>query len=149
MAILWKNKWRVPYINHLQAIRWSQTGYDAKAKQKMTDRMQSPDASTEKAWRSDTETHGPYDNPESLSLGDRCLLGASLATPLIPNELYNNYVRIVQSGNKVMILTEMIHDARIIRLNSEHLPDDIRKMDWRFDRLVGRRYTRRRHNQFY
>ncbi len=98
-----------------------------KAKQKMTDRMQSPDASTEKAWRSDTETHGPYDNPESLSLGDRCLLGASLATPLIPNELYNNYVRIVQSGNKVMILTEMIHDARIIRLNSEHLPDDIRK----------------------
>jgi hypothetical protein len=32
-----------------------------------------------------------------------------------------------------MILNEMVHDARIIRLNAEHLPDEIRK--WNGDSI--------------
>ena len=36
--------------------------------------------------------------------------------------LYNNVKRIVQTPDHVMILVEMVHDARIIRLNAEHLP---------------------------
>ncbi len=41
--------------------------------------------------------------------------------------LYNNLKRIVQTPDHVMILVEMVHDARIIRLNSEHVSSDIRK----------------------
>jgi len=40
--------------------------------------------------------------------------------------LYNNLKRIVQTDDYVMILVEMVHDARIIRLNSEHAPEDVR-----------------------
>jgi len=41
--------------------------------------------------------------------------------------LYNNLKRIVQTPDHVMILSEMVHDTRIIRLDDAHLPPDIRK----------------------
>jgi hypothetical protein len=41
--------------------------------------------------------------------------------------LYNNQKRIVQTPNHVVILLEMVHDARLIRLNSQHEPDNVRK----------------------
>jgi hypothetical protein len=41
----------------------------------------------------------------------------------------------VQTKDTVMILTEMVHDARMIRMNAEHLPKTIRK--WMGD-SVGR-----------
>jgi len=47
--------------------------------------------------------------------------------------LYNNVKRIVQTEDHIMILNEMVHDARIIRLNAEHLPDEIRK--WNGDSI--------------
>lgn len=70
---------------------------------------------------------GPYDNPESLTLADRCLLGFSSTggPPMMP-ALYNNIKRIVQSPDTVMILVEMVHDARIVRMNAEHAPSDVR-----------------------
>lgn len=37
--------------------------------------------------------------------------------------LYNNHYQIVQSPGYVMILVEMVHDARIIRIDSEPLPE--------------------------
>jgi hypothetical protein len=41
--------------------------------------------------------------------------------------LYNNLHRIVQTPDHVMILVEMVHDARIIRLNSEHADPSVRR----------------------
>ncbi len=41
----------------------------------------------------------------------------------------------MQTPDRVMILTEMVHDARIIRMNAEHLPSNIRR--WLGD-SVGR-----------
>ena len=41
--------------------------------------------------------------------------------------LYNNHKRIVQSEDTVVILVEMVHDARIIRMNAEHDPPEIQK----------------------
>ena len=38
---------------------------------------------------------------------------------MLPN-YYNNHKRIIQTPEHVMILTEMNHDARIVRLNAEH-----------------------------
>ena len=41
--------------------------------------------------------------------------------------LYNNVKRIVQSPDTIIILAEMVHDARIVRMKDEHLPDDVRR----------------------
>lgn len=71
--------------------------------------------------------HGPYDGPETLSLAERCILGfgSTGGPPMLP-VLYNNHKRIVQTPDHVMIQVEMIHDARIVRLNSEHKPAHLR-----------------------
>ena len=62
---------------------------------------------------------GPFDGPETLALAERCLLGFSAGPPSLPG-LYNNFKRIIQTDDHVMILLEMVHDARVIKLNAEH-----------------------------
>jgi hypothetical protein len=83
------------------------------------------------------EGPGAYDDPERRPLGERCLLGfgSTSGPPALPNYFYNNLHQIVQTPDSVMILTEMVHDARIVRMNAEHLPKTIRK--WLGD-SVGR-----------
>ena len=86
---------------------------------------------------------GPYDNMEQRPLAERCLLGFSSTggPPMLPAG-YNNLKTIVQTEDHVMILIEMVHDARIIRLNSEHEPPGIRRWlgdsigHWEGDTLV-------------
>ena len=75
------------------------------------------------AWWLNVDGNGPYDGPEMLGISERCVVGFTGATPTFPS-LYNNYKRIVQTDTHIMILIEMVHDARIVRLNSEHLPKD-------------------------
>ncbi len=65
---------------------------------------------------------GPFDGPESLAPSERCLISFGSTVPTIPS-LYNNYKRIVQTEDHVMILHEMVHDARVVRMNAEHSPD--------------------------
>jgi hypothetical protein len=83
------------------------------------------------------EGNGAYDDPERRPLGERCLMGfgSTSGPPILPNYFYNNLHQIVQTKDAVMILTEMVHDARIVRLNSEHVPPSIRK--WMGD-SIGR-----------
>jgi hypothetical protein len=72
---------------------------------------------------------GEYDHPEFRPLAERCLLsfGSSAGPPMLPNYFYNNNYQIVQTPDHVMILVEMVHDARIISLNAKtHLPKHIR-----------------------
>ena len=70
---------------------------------------------------------GPYDDMELRPLAERCILGfGPVAGPPMFPTLYNNLKRIVQTENYVMILAEMVHDARVIRLNAEHKPAHIR-----------------------
>ena len=70
---------------------------------------------------------GPYDHMEMRPPGERCLLGfGSVAGPPMLPALYNNVKRIIQTDEHVMILAEMVHDARVIRLDAEHRPDHIR-----------------------
>jgi hypothetical protein len=79
---------------------------------------------------------GAYDNPERRPLGERCLMGfgSTSGPPALP-VLYNNLHQIVQTPQHIMIFNEMVHDARIIRMNSEHLPKDVRR--WMGD-SIGR-----------
>jgi hypothetical protein len=73
-------------------------------------------------------TPGAYDDPERRPLGERCLLGfgSTSGPPALPDYFYNNLHQIVQTPDAVMILTEMVHDARIVRMNAKHLPKNIR-----------------------
>jgi hypothetical protein len=86
------------------------------------------------AWWLNEEGPGPFDGPEELALAERCLLGFSAGPPMLPG-LYNNQKRIVQTPDHVVILVEMVHDARIIRIDDEHAPSANRK--WLGD-SVGR-----------
>jgi hypothetical protein len=98
---------------------------------------------TGEAWWVGTPEPWPYDDPELRPLAERCLLGfgSTSGPPMLP-VLYNNLKRIVQTPEHVVILVEMNHDARIVRLNSEHLPDDMRFLmgdsigRWEGDTLV-------------
>ncbi len=88
-----------------------------------------PDPTTEKdggsAWWLDGES-GPYDHLEQRPLAERCILGSrsTAGPPMLPN-FYNNHKRIVQTDDHVMILTEMNHDARIIRIGGERRPQGV------------------------
>jgi len=61
---------------------------------------------------------GEYDHPELRPLGERCIVsfGTSAGPPMIPNTFYNNNYTIVQTADHILILTEMVHDVRVIRL---------------------------------
>jgi len=67
------------------------------------------------------------DNPEGLTLAERCLrdYGSLLGPPMMPVGYNNNY-QIIQTANHVVIHVEMIHDARIIPLGGRHRPDVIK-----------------------
>jgi len=81
---------------------------------------------------------GEFDHPEARPLADRCLVsfGSNAGPPMLPNYFYNNNYTIVQTKDHVMILSEMNHDARIIRIGSaSHLPSAIRP--W-FGDSIGR-----------
>ena len=82
-------------------------------------------------------TPGAYDDPERRPLGERCLLGFGSAAgpPALPNYFYNNLRKIVQTPDRVLILNEMVHDVRVVRMNAQHVPPHIRK--WAGD-SVGR-----------
>ena len=69
------------------------------------------------AWwlEDDLDAPGPYDHPEQRPHAERCLMGfGSTAGPPMLSVLYNNMKRIVQTDDTVMILVEMVHDARIV-----------------------------------
>jgi hypothetical protein len=89
-----------------------------------------PDPTTGKnsgvAWWLDGD-NGPYDNLEQRPLAERCIIGSrsTAGPPMLPN-IYNNHKRIIQTPDHIMILTEMNHDARVIRMNATHRPDNIR-----------------------
>ena len=87
---------------------------------------------------------GAFDGPEVRPLAERCLLGfgSTSGPPALPNYFYNNLKQIVQTPTQIMILNEMVHDARVVRMNSKHLPDSIRRWNgdsigwWEGDTLV-------------
>lgn len=66
------------------------------------------------------------DGPEDRGLSERCIVGFNSGPPFTPS-LYNNNVQIFQSRESAVIMTEMIHDARIVTMvEKPALSDDIR-----------------------
>jgi hypothetical protein len=80
---------------------------------------------------------GEFDHPELRPLAERCMtsFGNNAGPPMLPNYFYNNSYTIVQSKDTVVILTEMVHDARVVRINGTHPPAAMRS--W-FGDSIGR-----------
>ena len=70
------------------------------------------------AQRARLQGMGEFDNPENRPLAERCIIsfGSNAGPPMLPNYFYNNNYTIVQTRDYVLIFTEMVHDARVIRL---------------------------------
>lgn len=78
--------------------------------------------------RENTYISGGYEDIESRPLPERCIMSfTGGAGPVMNNGMYNNTYQIVQTPTSVAILTEMIHDVRIIPIDGDHNPDEIPK----------------------
>jgi hypothetical protein len=76
-----------------------------------------PDAQARAAARAQARRdRGPAEGPEDLALNERCLSWATAGPPMLPG-VYNNDVQIVQTRDYVVLVNEMIHDARIIPMD--------------------------------
>lgn len=53
------------------------------------------------------------DGPEDRGLSERCIIGFNSGPPFTPS-MYNNNVQIFQNKDTAVVMTEMIHDARIV-----------------------------------
>jgi hypothetical protein len=85
---------------------------------------------------------GRWDSAQSNQLDDRCLIMAGAGPPMM-DAAYNSNYHIVQTPGYVMILTEMIHDARVIPLDGRPQPPDavrqwmgVSRGRWEGDTLV-------------
>ncbi|HYL36323.1 MAG TPA: hypothetical protein VEV17_10460 [Bryobacteraceae bacterium] len=84
-----------------------------------------------------------YDDVKDRPLSERCIVGfgSTSGPPMLP-VLYNNTYQILQTPEAVMILVEMVHDVRVIRMNGTHKPSNIRQWlgdsigHWEGDTLV-------------
>ena len=64
----------------------------------------------------------PFDGPEDIALGERCITGN---VPML-GAGYNNYYQIVQSPTHVAVTMEMRHDSRMVPItNRSHLPENV------------------------
>ncbi|HLW75774.1 MAG TPA: hypothetical protein VKS01_02295 [Bryobacteraceae bacterium] len=96
-----------------------------------------------------------YDSVHSRPASERCLIGfgSTSGPPMMP-VLYNNTYEIVQTPDRIMILVEMVHDVRVIRMNAEHEPASIEKWlgdsigHWDGDTLVVETTNIRADNRF-
>jgi hypothetical protein len=84
----------------------------------------------------------PPGGPEDLTVTDRCILGFNSGPPFLPSA-YNNTVQLFQTPDYVVILNEMIHDARFVPLGGRpHLDPRVRQWmgdsrgRWEGDTLV-------------
>lgn len=69
-----------------------------------------------------------FDGPENRSLAERCIAVSNAGPPMIPANYNANY-QIVQGPGYVALLSEQIHDVRIIPTDGRaHLQQDVRQL---------------------
>ena len=66
--------------------------------------------------QADQAGHPKADSWEDRPLTERCIMGFNAGPPITPSA-YNNNLQIVQTPTYLMIMTEMVHEARIIPLD--------------------------------
>ena len=87
-----------------------------------------PDGQKRADLRAERRRLHPADGPEDRSLPERCLQWGTAGPPMVPSA-YNNNFQLLQSKDYVVILNEMIHDARVIPMDGRpHLPSNVRQL---------------------
>ena len=67
------------------------------------------------------------DSYEDRGLAERCLVGFNSGPPIVPVG-YNQNIQLFQTADHLVILNEMVHDARVVPLDGrDHLPGRIRQ----------------------
>ena len=67
------------------------------------------------------------DGPEDRGVSERCIVGFNSGPPLLPGG-YNQNIQLFQTPDHVVILSEMVHEARIVPLDRRpHLPNTVRQ----------------------
>jgi len=135
-------KWRTSIIIDPANGRMPELTTDAKKRGAERAKLARPNRG-DAFWVTEGISPGPYDDPELRPAAERCLLsfGSGGGPPMLP-VMYNNLKQIVQTKDTVIILNEMVHDARVIRINGEHEPPDVRRWlgdsigRWEGDTLV-------------
>jgi hypothetical protein len=101
-----------------------------------------PEAQRRNADRAAALKGHEFDGPETRGIQERCIVWGNEGPPMLPPG-YNSYVQIVQTPGYVVILQEMIHDARVIPLDGRpHAPRSVRfwlgdsRGRWEGDTLV-------------
>src|SRR5205809_1261402 len=97
---------------------------------------------TPEAQQRSEQRRNRFDNPEERPLAERCILGFNSGPPMVPSA-YNNNMQVVQTRDRVLILNEMIHSARVVDLSRRaHHPSSVRFLTgdsighWEGDALV-------------
>ena len=62
------------------------------------------------------KSRGPSDSWEDRGLGERCMIGFNAGPPMMPSA-YNNNFQLFQTPDTVVIMTEMVHEARIVPMD--------------------------------
>src|SRR5580700_8053421 len=116
--------------------------YNALARKRLAAARATPTSDARENQDPTAEPPGSFDNPEQRPLGERCLLGfgSTSGPPALPDYFYNDLHQIVQTPDSFVILSEMVHDARIVRMNAQHLPKNIRR--WMGDSVAIGKATR-------
>ena len=87
-------------------------------------RAASPEAQQFETTRSG---RAPASSWADMDLGDRCILGFNSGPPMTPSA-YNNNFQLLQTPDHVVILNEMVHNARVVPLDGRpHLPESMRQ----------------------
>jgi hypothetical protein len=118
--------------------------YNEAARKRVAAARATPTSTAHERQDGTAQPPGAHDNVEQRPLSERCLLGfgSTSGPPALPDYFYNDLHQIVQTPDQIMILTEMVHDARIVRMNAQHLPKSIRRWmgdsvgHWEGDTLV-------------
>jgi hypothetical protein len=85
-----------------------------------------PEAARRQAARAQARRDHPADGPEDRSLAERCL-SFNAGPPILPGP-YNNYLQVFVFSDYVVVMNEMIHDARVIPTDGRpHLPERMRR----------------------
>ncbi len=87
------------------------------------------------------KSHAPesFDSVKDRDLDERCLY--FIGTPMLPNMIYRAF-QIVQTPNHVMIMAELLHEVRIVRIGGRHISPGVRQWlgdsigHWQGDTLV-------------
>ncbi len=101
-----------------------------------------PDAQKRESARAAALKGHAFDDPESRSMAERCIIWPHEGPPLIPAP-YNANLEIFQTPDYVVIVQEIIHNARIIPLDGRpHISSNIHQLSgdsrgrWEGDTLV-------------